>query len=74
MNKFEQVSSDGHQMSLVGGAGLGSGGSPELKLWEGAGAREACTVRTNASWVMVDRQTHTCETLLSHNCIDKQQE
>ena len=26
MNKFEQVSSDGHQMSLAGGAGLGSGG------------------------------------------------
>ena len=47
MKKFEQVFSDGHQMSLAGEAG--SGWSPGLELWEVAGARKACTVRTNAS-------------------------
>ena len=31
MNKFEQVSNDGHQMSLTGGQGLG------IKNLEGAG-------------------------------------
>ena len=55
MNKFEQVSSDDHQMSLAGGRA----GGPRSDFW----GYEPCTVRSNASWVMVtwgphvDRQT-----------------
>ena len=49
MNKFEQVSSDDHQMSVAGGrAGRFSG-----LMSKGAGAGGPCTVRSNASWVMV---------------------
>ena len=36
MNNFEQVSSDGHQMSLVG-AGLGRGRGPMPDVWSGGG-------------------------------------
>ena len=42
MKKFEQISSDGHQMPLAG-VEAGMGGSM-------SGGR---TVRSNASWVMV---------------------
>ena len=52
VNKFEQVSSDDHQMSLAGtGLGWGdpmSGGGPRAR----AGGGVHCTKRTNASWVM----------------------
>ena len=65
MNKFEQISRDGHQMSLVGGD-QGWNGGPRVSYlgWRDggwAGAREvlrshvlgaACTVRSNVSWVM----------------------
>ena len=37
MNKFEQVSSDGHQMSLAGGAWLGGGLYSEVKCIMGNG-------------------------------------
>ena len=83
MNKFEQVSSDGHQMSLLGGRGegvpmshvgggrfggleLGGGGFHAPCPGEGGRPRGLCTLRSNASWVMVtwgplceqnDRQT-----------------
>ena len=39
VNKFEQVSSDGHQMSLARG--------PHVSCLE------VCTVRSNTSWVIV---------------------
>ena len=45
MNKFEQVSSDGHQMSKPR--------DPKSDTWEGLGlGGGGCTVRSNASWVM----------------------
>ena len=50
---FEQVSSDGgHVMSL---AGLGLVGVPIPNVWRGLrpGVDGCCTVRSNASWVMV---------------------
>ena len=58
VNKFEQVSSDDHQMSVaLGGSvpclvsGKGGGG---LGLMSGIGGGEGtCTVRSNASFVMV---------------------
>ena len=34
VNKFEQVTSDCHQMSLGGGEGAGTGGSYVICLWE----------------------------------------
>ena len=49
MNKFEQVFSDGHQISL---AGRGAERVPCL-LSGGGGLGGPCTVRPNASWVMV---------------------
>ena len=62
MNKSEQVSSDGHQMSLTEGWGWGTmtdaraggwwgwdQGGPMSDVW-GQG-QEAGTVRPNASWV-----------------------
>ena len=75
MNKFEQVSRDGLQMSLAGGWG----GSLDLCLgvrpglgrvpWPHVGGG-GCTVRSNASWVMVtwghplgQTDTHTCENI-----------
>ena len=46
---YEQVSNDGHQILNTGG---GPGGIP--CLGRGGGARRgSCTVRSNASWVMV---------------------
>ena len=65
MNKLEQVSSDGHQMSLAGrGFGpqgvlslmsLGEGGRTGFGVGGSSGlmCRGDCTVRSNASWVMV---------------------
>ena len=35
MNKFEQISSDGHQMSLAAGQGWGQGGVPHVHVWRG---------------------------------------
>ena len=64
MNKFEQVLSDGHQMSLAGGWGeAGRVPSPARShVWWGS-----YPVRYNASWEMVtspmDRQTHTSENI-----------
>ena len=37
VNKFEQVSSDGHQMSLAGGAWLGGGLHSDVKCIMGNG-------------------------------------
>ena len=34
VNKFEQVTSDYHQMSLIGGEGAGTWGSYVICLWE----------------------------------------
>ena len=74
MNKFEQASSDGHQMSLVGMCGwegpcshVQGVSSPSLISGEGQSwAGGVCTMRSNASWLMVTWgppcvQTHTCE-------------
>ena len=57
MNKFEQVKSDCHQMSL-GNQGQGWG-SHVQKDWAGG----ACTVSPNASWIMVT-QTHTTKNII----------
>ena len=46
MNRFEQVSSDGRQMSLAEGV-------THVWKWGGDGRVGACTVRSNASWVMI---------------------
>ena len=46
MNKFEQVSSDGHQMSQ---AGASSEAGDMLDIRGGG----TCIVRSNASWAMV---------------------
>ena len=46
MNKFEQVSSDGHQMSQ---AGASSEAGDMLDIRDGG----TCKVRSNASWAMV---------------------
>ena len=48
MNKFEQVSSLGHQMSeLVGGRAGGS------RYRRGGRTGGPCMVKSNASWLMV---------------------
>ena len=71
MNKFEQVSSDGHQMSLaeesqVSWPGLGV---PGFMSGGGQSQGAACTMGSNTSWVMVTwdphlgRQTHNCENI-----------
>ena len=55
MNKFEQVSSEGHQMSLEGGQDQGY---PHVSCLEGGvpmSRGEPCTVRSNASRGMTDR-------------------
>ena len=82
MNKFEQVSSYDHQVSLRGGGqthiwrrpGLGV----EVTCLEGGGVSGPCTVRYNESWVMVtlgppceqnDGQTRL-KTLPSRNFVD----
>ena len=73
VNKFEQVSSLEHQMSLAGGLGLGLGGGWSQCL-EGArlgpGQEGLLLMRSNASWVMitwdplpVDGQTHVGENI-----------
>ena len=50
VNKFEQVSSLGHEMSLAGrGALYKEDGGALYRGWEGC----PCMVRSNASWVMV---------------------
>ena len=65
VNKFEQVFSNCHQMSLAGGW---AGGVTCLVSRGGDEAR-ACTVRSNASWVMVtwgptlNRMTETTENI-----------
>ena len=75
VNKFEKVSSDGHQMSRARRS-LYS----EVPYLEGGLFGEgSCTVRSNASWVMVtcdpssleqnDRET-SVKILPSHNFID----
>ena len=56
MNKFEQVSSDGHQMSLAGGYHV-----PCRGLDWGKG-RGPSTVRSNASWVMITRGQNNGQT------------
>ena len=53
MNKFEQVSSYGHQMSLAGGWAWPELGVPCLMARGAAAAGRGCTVKSNASWVMV---------------------
>ena len=46
MKKFEQVSSDGHQISFAGcGAAVGDG-SPRPDVGAGGRGRVACTVRS----------------------------
>ena len=58
-NKFEQVSSDDHQMSLAGGpmsdVGVRLSGKGRMSdiQWVGHGGGGPCTVRSNVSWVMV---------------------
>ena len=60
VNKFEQVSSDGNQMSLVGDriggpmsdvSGGAGGSTPDVQGggWASDGGKH-CTVRSNASW------------------------
>ena len=64
VNKFDQVSSDGQQMSLAGGQGWGRRRAVQLGPWGRGGAGlgpctvrfhvqrgGGCTVRSNASWV-----------------------
>ena len=79
MNIFEQVCSDSHQMSLAEGGGPEGSprsmsgmvqGTPMSHVWRGEWSQalgKGCTVRSNASWVMVtwelpcgqnDGQTH----------------
>ena len=58
MYKFEQVSSDDHQMSLAGGrasARAGEGVSQRCHVCGGGGGAgiRPCTVSSNASCVMV---------------------
>ena len=62
MNKFKEVSSYVHQMSLAGF--LGWAGRPRSEVQGGwgsgdprsdIGAGGGCTVKSNASWVMVTR-------------------
>ena len=48
MNKFEQVSTDGPQMSLAGRCPC----TVRYHVWRGLG-RGPCTVRYNSPWVMV---------------------
>ena len=65
MNKFEQVSSVGYEMSLGGFSGPGGVGGGVgwgvLCLISGGRAGGTCTVRSNASWVMVTwRPTLPC--------------
>ena len=52
MNKFEQVSSLGHQMSLALGLGPYTG-EGAVSCTEGGGGqiRGPCTVRSNALWI-----------------------
>ena len=65
MKKFEQVSSDGHQMSLTGGKGSHVQGVPVVRshVWKGAGSGGGCTVRTP-----VNRKTRL-KTLPSRNFV-----
>ena len=68
VNKFEQVSSDGHQMSPADWAGPGI---PCLMSRKGP---SSCTVRSNALWLMVTRgppmDRQTClKTLPSRNFV-----
>ena len=75
MNKFEQVNSDGHQISVAGGFSCsiseGSLGVPISHVWRGPGWGGVKTVRSNASWAMVtwepsrqnDRQTDMTATI-----------
>ena len=59
VNKFEQVSSDGQQMSLAGGPGpchMSShdvGGAGAGSLSRGPGLGGGAVQRSNASWVML---------------------
>ena len=57
MNKFEQVSSDDHQMSLSGVPMVmfGAGGPRSDVQGDavGAGGGCCCTVRSNTAWVMI---------------------
>ena len=50
VNKFVQVSTDGHQMSLAGDEARAGG---VLCLMSGEGGTGSCTMRSNASRVMV---------------------
>ena len=59
VNKFEQVSSDDHQMSLAGGQGgpmsdvKGAGVGSPMSDVQGAGLLGPYRVKSKASWVMV---------------------
>ena len=53
VNKFEPVSSDGHQISLAVGSGWEVSPMSDVQGAGGQGHTGACTVRTNASWVMM---------------------
>ena len=46
MNKFKQVSSDGHQMSFAGGGAVVGDESPRPDVGGGGRGRGACTVRS----------------------------
>ena len=63
VNKFEQVTSDCHQMSLAGGGlGLGGwGGGPMPYECVGSGVPGPGTVVSNTSWGPPCRQTDTHE-------------
>ena len=54
VNKFEQVSSDGHQMSLAGGAWAVGSLSNEVQYLRAGGPG---AMRSNASWLMVTYDT-----------------
>ena len=71
MNKFDQVSSDGHHMSLA--VGWGRVGGPQVLCWgwDGrvpqmpvGGRRRGCTVRSNASSVMVTWEPPTLDRIV----------
>ena len=69
VNKFEQVSSNGHQMSpSIGVLGPGMGGVPCLILGALYSEVQYIIGRTPSAPEQKERQTHV-KTLLSHNLV-----
>ena len=74
MNKFEQVSSDDHQIAVLSRGGVGPMSGVQRERGGRPHVGGVCTVRSNVSWVMVtwdplvNRQTPV-KTLLSRNFV-----